>query len=74
VPTSDEPALTDSAGNRLISVADAARLSGFTPRYISRLLRTGKLAGSKIGRDWFTTEQAIRAYLAQDRRPGPKTD
>jgi hypothetical protein len=30
------------------------------------------LWGAKIGRNWVTTEQAVRAYLARDRRPGPK--
>jgi excisionase family DNA binding protein len=57
-----------------MSVAAASQLSGFTPSFLRRLLRQGKLPGVKIGRDWFTSEEAVREYLATPRRPGPKTD
>ena len=30
------------------------------------------LWGTKIGRNWVTTEQAVQEYLARDRKPGPK--
>lgn len=59
--------------DHLISVTEAATLSQLTPSYIRRLLRTGVLSGKKLGRDWFTTEKAIRGYLDTERRPGPKT-
>jgi hypothetical protein len=36
------------------------------------LIRRGEIWGKKIGRDWFTTTQAVREYLTRDRRPGPK--
>jgi excisionase family DNA binding protein len=62
----------DEVDRRLISVTEAAQVSGLTPSYLRRLLRTGRLAGVKVGRDWFTTTEAIRAYLALERRPGPK--
>lgn len=57
----------------LISVTDAAAIGHLTPSYIRRLLRTGQLFGKKLGRDWFTTEKAIRDFLDTERRPGPKT-
>lgn len=60
----------DSPG--LISVNSAAKISGLTSRHIRLLLSQGKLWGIKMGRDWFTTEEAIRDYMAQDRKPGPK--
>lgn len=59
--------------SKLISVTRAAEMSGLTPGYIRRLLRQEQLIGIKIGRDWFTTEEAIREYLATERRPGPKS-
>lgn len=31
------------------------------------LARTGKLQARKVGRDWFTTEAAVLAYLADER-------
>ena len=69
----EEPEFLDQVAHTLISVTEAAALSGLTPSYLRRLLREQRLAGVKVGRDWFTTEEALRAYLAQDRRPGPKT-
>ena len=56
----------------LISVTEAARISGFTAGYVRRLVSTGQIEGVKLGRNWLTTEEAIREYLKQERRPGPK--
>lgn len=58
--------------SKLISVTEASQLAGLTPSFIRRLLRRGDIAGVKIGRDWFTTKEAVRQYLKQERRPGPK--
>ncbi len=62
----------DELTSKLISVTEAAEMSGLTPSYIRRLLRNEVIVGKKIGRDWFTTEEAVRNYLEQERRPGPK--
>ena len=59
---------------KLISVKQAAEISGLSTRHIRLLLGRDTIWGMKMGRDWFTTEQVIRDYLALDRRPGPKTD
>jgi len=70
----DEP--NDSVGNEaaqpLISLVEAARISGFSQGYLRRLMREGKISGIKIGRDWLTTEKAVKDYLSTERRPGPK--
>ncbi len=58
--------------DELISLDEAAKLSGLTADHLRRLVREGDLWGLKIGRNWVTTEQAVREYLARDRRPGPK--
>ena len=55
-----------------ISVADAAAYTGYSDRHIRYLLATGQLAGRKFGRDWFTTKQALDAYLSTDPKPGPE--
>jgi excisionase family DNA binding protein len=68
-----EPTFLDQVAHKLISVTEASALSGLTTSYIRRLLRQKNVPGVKVGRDWFTTEDAIRTYLAQDRRPGPKS-
>ena len=62
-----EPSLGD-----LISLREAAEISGLSQPHLSLLIRQGKLWGKKIGRNWVTTEQAIRDYLALNRKPGPK--
>lgn len=58
--------------SELISVTDAAQRTGLSPAWIRRLLQRGQIEGVKVGRNWLTTEQAIRDYLEIDRRPGPK--
>ena len=60
--------------DELISLSKAAELSGLTQPHLALLVRQGKLWGHKIGRNWVTTEKAVREYLARDRRPGPKTN
>ena len=48
----------------LISLKEASKISGYHPDYLSYLIRKGKIEGKRIGRDWFTTEKAIRTYLS----------
>ena len=62
-----EPSLGD-----LISLKEASEISGLSQSHLSLLIRQGKLWGQKIGRNWVTTEQAVRDYLTLDRKPGPK--
>jgi hypothetical protein len=71
--TTDGDPLADLT-SKLISITRASEISGLTPGYLRRLLRNEVMEGKKIGRDWFTTEEAIREYLDQERRPGrPKS-
>ena len=64
---SDQPNIQD-----LINFEEASRLSGFTDRHLRKLAGENKLWAIKLGRNWFTTTQAIKDYLALDRKPGPK--
>ena len=68
MPTSSLDHLT----SELISVTEAAHISGFTVAYIRRLIRQGKIEGVKIGRNWLTTRATIQEYLGKERHPGPK--
>ncbi|MCP4372571.1 MAG: helix-turn-helix domain-containing protein [Deltaproteobacteria bacterium] len=61
------------AREKLIGLAEAAKLSGLTHDHLRRIARDRKLWAVKIGRDWLTTEEAVKAYLVKDRRPGPKS-
>lgn len=65
---SDKPKL-----DSLIPLREAAELSGLTTGRLRQLLRAGELWGFKPGRNWYTTEQAVKEYLARGIRPGPKS-
>jgi len=65
---SNQPSLEE-----LISLAEAAEQSGLSPVHLRRLVSSGEIWGKKLGRNWFTTAQAVRQYLARDRRPGPRS-
>jgi hypothetical protein len=65
--SSNQPTLDE-----LISLTKAAEISGLTTSYLRRLIREKKLWGRKLGRNWVTTEKAVRGYLAQNRKPGPR--
>ena len=56
----------------LITLGEAAQISGLSPDHLRRLAGRGDLWAKKIGRDWVTTERAVRDYMALNRRPGPK--
>jgi excisionase family DNA binding protein len=62
----------EAAADSLISLAEAADLSGLSHDHLRNLIRWGKVWGTKIGRNWVTTEAAVKAYLATERRRGPK--
>jgi hypothetical protein len=46
-----------------ISLKKASGISGYHPDYLGSLIRSHKIKGGKIGRDWFTTEEDLRKYL-----------
>ena len=63
--------------NNHISIQAAAEFSGYSLQYLRRLLRSGKLAGIKIGQVWLIDKGAFDTYLenanpATDRRFGPQ--
>ena len=64
----DQPNLCE-----LITLSEAAEISGFTTRHIRHLAVNGEIWAKKLGRNWFTTAQAVREYLARERKPGPKS-
>jgi len=58
--------------DELIPLNMAADISGLSSDHLRRLVREGELWGRKVGRNWVTTMQAVKEYLARDRKPGPK--
>ncbi len=51
---------------RLISLKEAAAYSGLSHAHLRWLARNEKLEATRMGRDWFTTQQAVDRYLAND--------
>jgi excisionase family DNA binding protein len=50
--------------DRLLTVGEASRLLRYTLQHTRLLLRTGRLRGTKIGRDWTLREADVRAFAA----------
>ena len=47
-----------------ITLKEAAARFGISQSHLQLLARKGRLQASKRGRDWFTTPEAVAAYLA----------
>ena len=47
---------------KIISLSQAAKISGYHSDYLSALIRKGELKGRKIGGNWFTTEEELKNY------------
>jgi hypothetical protein len=63
----DQPELDE-----LISLIQAAELSGMSHSHLRLLVRRGDIWGKRMGRDWFTSARAVQEYFARERKPGPK--
>ena len=74
MPGSDKKSSDDQPkAGKLITLPKAAEISGLTRQHLSLLIRKGELWGTKMGsRDWFTTEKAVRKYMARSLRLGPR--
>ena len=56
----------------LLPLNEAAARCGLSASHLRLLVREGKVWGIKLGRNWLTTEAAVRDYLSRNIRPGPK--
>jgi excisionase family DNA binding protein len=48
---------------QLISIKEAAARFNISETQLRLLARRGRLQATKLGRDWFTTAEAVTAYL-----------
>ena len=48
---------------KVISLNQAAQMSGYTQDYLGFLIRKGEIKGVKKGRAWFTTAEEVNNYL-----------
>jgi hypothetical protein len=54
------PQIINIGGTAYVSASDAARMSGFSQTYITRLARNERLASHRLGRNWFIALAALR--------------
>ncbi len=50
---------------KLIPINQAAKGTPYSAEYLSLLARKGRLDAVKISRDWLTTENAVKEYVAE---------
>jgi excisionase family DNA binding protein len=59
-----------------LSTSEAAKLSGYHPDHIRRLIRSGEVAGRKWGNAWMVDKESLLNHVqkmnAQGERRGPK--
>ena len=56
--------------DKLISLRQAAKFSGYTTNHLRLLVSKGELWAKKIDSFWITTEEAIFDYLKNKSNPG----
>ena len=59
---------------RLISLAEAAELYGFNPRYLGELARKGRLIAQKVGYSWVTTPADMEIFIQSRQKKGAYRD
>lgn len=61
---------------RLITTTEAAQLTGYARDYVRQLVKSGKVKGKRLGRDWLIDERSLLRYKAtltkQGAKRGPK--
>jgi excisionase family DNA binding protein len=55
-----------------ITMGEAVQLSGYHPKHLGRLLRSGKIVAQKWGRDWQISRSGLQDYLRQIEQAGAK--
>jgi fibronectin-binding autotransporter adhesin len=49
----------------LLSTKDASALSGYNADYLSRLCRSGKIAGTQVGRTWLVDRNSLEQFVRE---------
>jgi excisionase family DNA binding protein len=63
------PEQSDTA---FISLAEAAKKTGYHQDYLGQLARSGKLEAQKVGRNWVTTRAAVNKFLGRAPEAAPQ--
>ncbi|MFA5773624.1 MAG: helix-turn-helix domain-containing protein, partial [Candidatus Paceibacterota bacterium] len=52
---------------KVISLHQAAKISGYTQDHLGYLIRSGEIKGVKKGRNWFTSKDEVKSYLLKQK-------
>jgi len=58
--------------NIYLTVPQAVEKSGFTKEHVRYLARTGRIEAIRFGQVWAVDPDSLDAYLATERKRGPK--
>ena len=61
--TNDNSPVDSLTIGELISLSQAAEISGLTPRYLQGIAKNGRLKAKRVGSQWVTTKAAVEEYL-----------
>ena len=66
---------TNEDNERLIGLAEASEIYGFSISHLRQLAQRGRLEAQKVGRDWITTPADVEAYIrSRDKRGAYRDD
>lgn len=65
---------TNDDKDRLISLAEAAEIYGFTRVYLSELAKKGRLKAQKIGTSYVTTPNDVEDFIRSRQKRGAYRD
>lgn len=62
------------SNEKMISLKEASKISGYAPDYIGQLIRKGKLKGRQVHFNvaWMTTEDAVMEYMRSNSEDSTK--
>lgn len=66
--------LNESDKDRLISIADAAKIYSLSPVYLRHLALRKRLKAEKIGGIWLTTRASVEDYIKSRQKRGVYRD
>ncbi|MDP1707008.1 MAG: helix-turn-helix domain-containing protein, partial [bacterium] len=55
--------MNSTPNEKLITTKDAGEISGYTSDYLSRLARSGKIIGKRIGHSWVIDSESLEHFL-----------
>lgn len=64
--------MLEELGKEIITTKEAPKIAGRSTDQILYLLRHGIIKGKKMSRDWLTTREEVKRYIASNPRPGRK--